>query len=136
MQFIVPQFIDRKARIIGALTFKQFIFVGLAGAFCIFIYFLLPWKTTAIVISVFILGVGAALAFIKIGKDPLPVVIKNFFFYTIGPKVYLWNKSFAPDQAFKESKYVKFEEEKDASSGISRESQLKKLSTHIDTKLR
>lgn len=135
MQFIVPQFIDRKAKVIGALTFKQFVFVGIAGAFCIFLYFLIPWKNTAIVICVFILGAGVALAFIKIGKDPLPVVIRNLFFYLLGPKVYLWKKDFLSHKTFNEPK-ITAEIKEETPMGVSKESQLKKLSTYIDTKLR
>lgn len=137
MQFIVPQFIDRKPKIIGALTFKQFVFVGLAGAVCIFIYFLLPWKTIAIAISVFILGGGAAMAFVKIGKDPLPIVIKNLFFYILGPKVYLWKKAFPSQQVFENQKIISLKkDEEDEITGVSRQSQLKRLSTFIDTKSR
>lgn len=135
MQFVVPQFIERKAKIIGALTFKQFVFVGIAGAFCIFLYFLLPWKNTAIVICVFILGAGAALAFLKIGKDPLPVVIRNFFFYAFGPKQYLWKKDFKLHKTFDEPKRKIIKEaEEESAPKVSKESQLKKLSTYIDTK--
>lgn len=140
MQFIVPQFIERKPKIVGALTFKQFVFIGIAAGFCIFIYFLLPWKTTAIVISVFVLGVGTALAFVKIGKDPLPIVIRNFFFYTIGPKVYLWKKNFPSENIADrpiEREIIEMEKEKKTPyKGVLRESKLKRLSTQIDTKLR
>ena len=84
MQFVVPQFIERKAKILGPLTFKQFAFVGVTGLLCIFIFFTMPFsQNVKIGICVFLLGLGGALAFVKVGKDPLPVVIKNFFFFLV-----------------------------------------------------
>ena len=81
MQFIVPKFIERKPKIIGPLTFKQFVFIGTAGGICLFLYFIVPFWLFMI-IALFLLGGSSALAFLKIGKDPLPIIIKNFFIYT------------------------------------------------------
>jgi hypothetical protein len=42
MRFSIPQFIEHTPKIIGPLTFKQFSFIGGAGAICFVLYFLLP----------------------------------------------------------------------------------------------
>jgi len=148
MQFVVPQFIERKAKIVGPLDFKQFAFIGITGAICIFLFFTLSAISVNIRIAmcVLILGIGGALAFVKIGKDPLPVVIKNFFFFFIGPKIYLWKKKPFNDPIFaapkKTAAYIAKEEEEkkqaeeQSSLRITQKSQLKKLATHIETKMR
>jgi len=140
MQFTVPKFIERQPRIIGPLTFKQFVFVGTAGGICLFLYFIVPFYLF-IISAVFLLGAALSLAFVKIGKDPLPVVIKNFFVYIFNPKVYLWKKKITPYKTpdfFKKRKKIgkeEFEEKKEESVlKISGDSQLRKLSTRIETR--
>jgi len=139
VQFTVPQFIERKPKIIGPLTFKQFIFIGTAGGICLFLYFIIPLYLF-IILAVFLLGSASALAFVKIGKDPLPVVIKNFFIFIINPKVYLWRKKTTPSKVFKKPKEKeKIRErtkEKESSLKISGRGQLGKLSSRIETKSR
>lgn len=139
MRFTVPQFIERQPKIIGPLTFKQFIFIGTAGGICLFLYFIIPLYLF-IILAVFLLGAASALAFVKIGKDPLPVVIKNFFIFILNPKVYLWRKKTTDSKVFekpKEKKEIrKRVKEKGSSLKISGDSQLEKLSSRIETKLK
>ena len=39
MQFHIPQFIEHELKILGPLTFRQTIFVGIAAAVCFVLYF-------------------------------------------------------------------------------------------------
>lgn len=90
MEFIVPKFIERELKIIGPMTFKQFAFIGLAGALCFVIYYTYrPFFWPSLII---LGGGGAALAFLKIGGRPLPVILFNFFKFTVTPKLYLWRR--------------------------------------------
>lgn len=135
MQFVVPQFIEKEAKIAGPLTFKQFIVIGTAGALCIFLFFVVPlWLF--IIIAVVLLGGSAALSFIKINKVSLPVFIKNFFVFLFKPRVYLWKKKSSPPRFLKEKKEEKKEGEgeKQSKLKVSRGSKLDELLTRIETK--
>jgi hypothetical protein len=91
MRFTVPQFIEYEPKIVGPFTFKQFIFVGIAGAICFIIYFTAPFYI--FVLSCIIVGGGAlALASLKIEGIPLPNYIANFVKFNFSTKMYLWKK--------------------------------------------
>ena len=133
MQFTVPQFIERKPKIIGPLTFRQFIFVGTAGGICIFLYFFLP-TGLFVFLAVIIFGSASALAFVKIGKTPLPAVLKNLFIYVLNPKVYLWKKKINVIRNSKRRESAPKEETKESNLKIAERSHLRNLSIKIETK--
>ncbi len=132
-QFTVPQFIEHEAKIVGPLTFKQFIFIGIAGAICFVLYFTVPF-------FVFILGtivimlVGVALAFLKTGGRSLPIVLKNFFNFSMGPKIYLWKKKGGLPPKIIEKKEPLEEAEEAPTPKIVGKSRLKNLSSEIEIK--
>ena len=136
MQFTIPQFIEKEAKIVGPLTFKQFIFIGTAGSICIFFYFVVTLPVF-IIITVFLLGGAFSLAFLKIKKTPIPLVIKNFFIFLFKPKIYLWKKkSFAPRVLKKAKKSKKTEEiiKKESPLKVGRKGRLGRLFTSLETK--
>ena len=126
MEFTFPQFIEKEPKIVGPLTFKQFIYVGTAGGFCIFIYFFIPFWLFVIT-AVLLLGWALALAFLRIGGATLPVFIKNMFIYIFRPKIYLWKKGDISPKLFSQKK------EKSAVK-VSEKSRLKQLFTTLQTK--
>ncbi len=133
MRFTVPQFIEYEAKIVGPLTFRQFVYVGIASAICFVLYFTAPFSL--FLIASIVLGVGAlALAFLKIGGRGLPTVLANFLRFNLMPKMYIWRKKEAPVTVFK--KEIKKEEkiEEELPLKIAEKSQLKKLKTRIETK--
>jgi hypothetical protein len=134
MRFTVPQFIEYEAKIVGPFTFRQFVYVGLAGAVCFVLYFTVPFSL--FLISCFILGGGAmAFAFLKIGGRPLSTIIGNFLRFNLTPKMYIWRKKEAPITVFKKEVKKKIEEkEEELPLKIAEKSQLKKLRTQIETK--
>ena len=91
MEFSIPQFIEKEAKIVGPLTFKQFGFLGLAVLVSVALFFLLP-KTVFLVLSPVLVGGAAALAFYKKEGVPLPDLIIGFFSFMFKPKIYLWKK--------------------------------------------
>src|SRR3989344_2681258 len=113
MDFIVPQFIEREPKIVGPFTFKQFAFVGTAGALTLFLYFFLKDKSffLFIVVAIFLNGSALALVFLKMGGFPLPLVIKNLFVFLLRPRIYLWKKKFVAPKIFKKKPEEKTEEE-------------------------
>jgi hypothetical protein len=131
MRFTVPKFIEHEAKIIGPLTFRQFIFIGMAGAICFMLYFTVPFSI--FLIACFILGGGAiALAFLKIGGRSLSTISGNFLKFSVSPKIFIWRKVEAPIKVFKKEKIEKEEAEDELPLKIAKKSQLKKLKTEIE----
>ena len=139
MRYTVPQFIEHEAKIIGPLTFRQFVYLAIAGAGCFIIYF--TFSFYIFLISCVVLGLGAvAFAFLKIGGRSLPVIIANFLTYSLTPKMYIWRKKEqAMTKVYKKGKMpssAKAKEDKDEGLPlkIAEKSRLKKLHTKIETK--
>jgi len=136
MQFTVPQFIEHEAKIIGPLTFKQFVFIGAAGAVCFVLYFSIGQANffLFLVLSIFIFGLGAALALLKIGGQDLPTILRNFLRFSLGSKIYIWKKKGTPITVFKKVEIKKEVKEKELPLRIAEKSQLKKIRTEIEIK--
>lgn len=136
MEFTVPKFIEQEAKIVGPLTFKQFVFVGIAGGISLFLYFIVPFFLFIIVLVV-LLGSALALAFLKIGRTSLPELIVNFFTFIFRPRIYLWKKKTSPPKFLaKEKEPIPGlrEPEKEMKLKVSKGSRLDELFTRIETK--
>lgn len=132
-QFTVPQFIEHEPKIVGPLTFKQFIFIGAAGAICSVFYFTTPFPVF-ILITIIVMTGGAALAFLKSGGRSLPVVFKNFMGFFLGPKIYLWKQKQALPPKIIKTAPAPREIEKSSVPTAAGKSRLNALSTQIETK--
>ena len=140
MEFTIPQFIEREAKIVGPFTFKQFVFVGIAGGICVFLFFTVS-LFLFIISAIVLLGAALALAFLKIERTSLPVFIKNFVSFLFKPKVYLWKKKISPPKLLKK---VKTKEKRKVEEGgrveegsklkVSTGSRLNELFTRMETK--
>jgi len=135
-QFVVPRFKEQKAKIVGPLTFEQFLYIGTAGCLSFVFYYTLPF-------SLFFMGaaiafsVGAGLAFGRINGRPIPVMLKNLVFFTLGPKMYLWKrKAGPPPRMAKEEPVIKKVEETRRAPvvGTTKKSKLKDLFVEIETR--
>lgn len=138
MRFTVPQFTEHEAKIVGPLTFKQFIFVGVAGAAC-FVFYSLFGKTNFflfLMLSIIALGIGASLAFLKIGGQGLPRILANFFRFSIASKLYIWKRKETLITFSKEMEMKKELKSGELPLKITGASQLKKIKTEIETKTR
>ena len=136
MEFTVPQFIEKEAKIVGPFTFKQFIFVGTAGGISVFLYFTLPLFISVILIII-LMGTALALSFMKVEKTSLPQYVANFFTFFLRPKVYLWNKKTGSPKFLKKEKLIVKElikKEKTSELKVSRGSRLDELFTKLETK--
>jgi len=133
MRFTVPKFIEHEAKIVGPLTFKQFIYIGMAGGICFILYFTVPFSI--FLIASLFLGVGAiVLFFLNIGERTLPTILGNFLKFSISPKMFIWRKIEAPIKIFKKEEIRKEGTEEELPLKIAERSQLKKLRTQIETK--
>ena len=141
MQFSIPQFIEREAKIVGPLTFKQFGFFGLAVLISVALFFLLP-KFVFFIISPVLLAVAGALAFYKKEGVPLPDLIIGFFSFIFKPKIYLWKKKGTAPRFLRKEDLEKKAAKKDALEEkkqgprlkMSRGSHLHDLFTQVETK--
>ena len=93
-QFQTPQFIEREAKIIGPLSFKQAAYVGVP----LIINFLLWFAIAAdyfiffVLIAVLLQGAGVALAFGKVEGRTFPQLLMNVLFFLSKPKTYVWER--------------------------------------------
>ena len=89
MEYQVPQFIEVEDKIIGPLTLKQFIYVAGAGGLCIIFFYYLP-IIVALLLSVPVVALAAALAFYKMNGKPFIEVLEAGFNYYTSVKLFLW----------------------------------------------
>ncbi|MFH1401773.1 MAG: hypothetical protein ABIG40_02320, partial [Parcubacteria group bacterium] len=117
--------------------FTQFIYLGTGGAICLTLYFSMA-KTRFflfLLVSAAIMLLAGALAFLKIGGRSVPTLLKNFFFFSIGPKIYLWRRKNVPPKMIKriENK-TKLKDTKSSTLKFAEKSQLRSLSNSLETK--
>jgi len=100
MNFVLPQFIEMEAKIVGPLTLKQFAFVGIGGTISLLIYYSLSkiMMPLAISLMALIMGISIALAFVKINGITLPTVIQHYLRFSMSPRIYLWKNFELPNQ--------------------------------------
>jgi len=132
MQFVVPQFIERKTRILGPLTFRQLVFAMAVGGICIFLFFTVPFPVF-LTLTIILGTITLALLFLKIKKIPLPIFIKNLILFLFKPKIYLWRKKITPLKVIKKEKKEE-EKEEETKLKMGPKSHLNKLITYIETK--
>jgi hypothetical protein len=136
MEFTVPQFIEREPKLMGPFTFKQFLYLAVPGAIAFVLRFTIGKKNFPlfIIITVILVGLGLALGFVKIKGYTLPVFFKNFFLFSVGPKIFLWRRKVMPPRFQKVVKMEKGRTEEETSLRVSARSHLQQLSTHVETK--
>jgi len=138
MYFEVPQFIQREMKIVGPLTFKQFLFVAAGALGCGLLYIFLMQRSffLFIVSSLIVMVGGLALAFIRIEGIALPTLITHFFLFLASKKTYLWKKkTFAPRLIEVKKEPAKKAEKKPVSVPTEK-SQLGELSTKLEIGIR
>lgn len=136
MRFQVPQFIEEKAKIVGPLTFRQFIIIVITGATCYILKLFLP-PFMFITASVTLVSVVGALTFLKINGQRLDIVVRNFLLYTVSKKIFLWQRKVMPPK-FVVRQMPKQEEKKEKQDyilpEIAERSKLKKLFSQLEAK--
>ncbi len=91
MQFQMPRFLDIEDKVIGPLTFKQFIYLagGIGLAYVAYSY--LGWTWGFILIALF-LGLGVGLAFWKPNNRPAIVMLQAFLKHYTNSRMYVWQR--------------------------------------------
>ncbi|MFA5051968.1 MAG: PrgI family protein [Patescibacteria group bacterium] len=90
-QFVVPQFLDVEAKIIGPLTVRQFL-TFLVGAGLIFIVFKLATFWAAAIEGILIFALTGMFAFLKINGRPFHYFLLNMTQTLRRPTMKVWNK--------------------------------------------
>jgi hypothetical protein len=106
MEYTIPKFIEDKPKIVGPLTFHQFLYFAGAIAIDAALYFALPFflfLPLAMIIFVF----AVCLVFVKVQGHSVPDLVKNFFLFSSKSKVYLWEKKAGPYKIIKRKKIQK-----------------------------
>ncbi len=92
MRFEVPQFIDVEAKVVGPLTWKQFIYVAGGVGFLLTLYLTTPFFIFLMLgLPVGILA--GSLAFHRVHNRPFSVFVEALVQYMIKNKLYLWRRS-------------------------------------------
>ncbi len=89
MRFQVPQFTDVEDKIIGPLTFKQFLYLGGAAGMVVVLFTFLP-KFLAVFFALPVAALGGLLAFYKVNNQSFIRIVESFVKYQITSKLYLW----------------------------------------------
>ncbi|TFG35529.1 MAG: PrgI family protein [Parcubacteria group bacterium] len=139
MRYTVPQFIEYETKIVGPFTFGQFVFIGTVSAVCFVLYFILNNIVLFLFAIAIIMPVSFVLALLKVGGRPIPVILMNFFKFSVGSKMYIWKKKEAPIMYVKSELKKELEKKKEGdvegvSLGIAENSQLKRIKTKIEIK--
>ena len=136
MEFTVPQFIEREPKLMGPFTFKQFLYIAVPGAITFVLRFIIGKNNFPlfIFISVVLFGIGIALGFVKIKGYTLPVFFKNFVFFSVAPKIFLWRRKIVPPRFQKVVKMEKEEIKDGPVLRVAERDRLQQLSTRVETK--
>ncbi len=105
MRYQVPQFIEFESKIIGPLTFKQFIYIlgGIGGTYIIYkIFGIFP----GVLFMIVLWALAGSLAFIKVNNKSFVDVLAAGFSYMVRSRLYIWKKIDKPvtaEEAVKEN---------------------------------
>ena len=131
MQFTVPKFLERESKIVGFLTFKQMIYLGIVGLIFVFLWFIVSHGLFFVLLGV--LGSSAvALFLVKIKGVPLNELLIKYFSFLGKTKVYIWRKkeSLTPIKVVKIKKQKEKKEE--TRLKLAPESKIRKLSSELE----
>lgn len=91
MKFQIPQFIETETKIVGPLTWKQFIWVAMGvGLLLVFIRFMTGF--VLVFSSVIVITVFGAMAFLRMEGMSLIEYLMKALSYALGPKKYFFKK--------------------------------------------
>lgn len=102
MNFTIPQFIEMESKIVGPLTFKQFVFIAIGTTLSFVIYFSVGKASMplALALIAIIEGGAGAMAFVKVDGIDIVKVIEHYISFAAKPRIFLWQSFHAPNQHF------------------------------------
>lgn len=109
-QFVVPQFLDVEAKIIGPITGRQFVILLITAVLDAAIYRIFLSLITMLAIGLPVTLIGLAFAFAKVNGQPLHFIVLNVVQTMRKPFLRVWDKQLT-DQEIKD-RMIKPVEEK------------------------
>lgn len=98
MQYRVPQNIDREDKLLGPMTFTQFVYALIGGSFLLIMFATLPFFLFAI-LGIPVLLFTIALALVKVQDQPFTHFLMAFLVYLKQPKHRIWHDLTNPPQS-------------------------------------
>ena len=100
MNFTIPQFIEMESKIVGPLTFKQFVFVAIGTTISFVIYFAIGKASMPLALALIAVvgGCSGALAFVKIDGIDIIKVIQHYAAFIASARMFLWQGFSLPNQ--------------------------------------
>lgn len=92
MRYQVPQFIEIEDKILGPLTFKQFIYLAGGLGLSAVLFRFIPSNVIALIIASPVILLSLALAFYKIHSRPFILVLEAGVKYFFSRKLYIWKR--------------------------------------------
>jgi len=89
VQYQIPQFIETEDKIVGPFSIRQFVIVCGAGGMAAMLFFVLNTFIWFIV-AIPIVGLGIALAFVKVNGRPFIATAMSAARYYWRPQTYVW----------------------------------------------
>ncbi|MDP3989452.1 MAG: PrgI family protein [bacterium] len=129
MPFQVPQYIDIEDKVVGPLSFRQFIYIAGGAGIAFLAYRFLPGYLSIFVI-ILAVGLTLALAFYRINNRPFLTMVDYATRHLFKPKLYVWHHRERVQKPKKEDTDTKAQQGI-VTSRIS-ESRLKDLSWSLD----
>lgn len=91
MRHQVPQFIEVEDKIFGSLSFRQFLYL-IGGIAVVVILYLQFGFFLAVLVGAAPLGLGLALAFVKVNNRPFIYFLQSLLTFFMRGRLYLWRK--------------------------------------------
>ncbi len=92
MRFEVPQFIEVEDKIVGPLTWRQFVYVAGGIGLSVILFFVLDNFFLFILTGVPVMALSGFLAFHRINNRPFSIFLESVINYFTKSKLYLWRK--------------------------------------------
>lgn len=133
MQFTVPKFLDREAKIAFGLTFKKLGALGAVALFLFILWYAIPNKVLWFFIAALLVGVFLVAVFVKVGGQTMPELATHAFSFFLSSKTYMWKrKETAAPIKFVTKKQEREMDEEKPTLKIAPESRLGSISSKIE----
>jgi len=107
-QFIVPQFIDVEAKIIGPITARQFVIL-LGASLLIALFYRLFHFNTFLIIAIITGLIAGVFAFARVNGRPFHFFVLNILQTSRRPNVRVWNHKIITNEKIEETAVQKVE---------------------------
>lgn len=93
MRFEVPQFIEIEDKIVGPLTWRQFIYVAGGVGISVILFLSISSFLLSVIFIIPVIALSSALAFHRVNNRPFSIFLEALVNYMTKNKLYLWKKN-------------------------------------------